>query len=1009
MFGNTPGNCQTLGMAAPTAERANSVSTTHDAFISYNHKADYEMARVLERGLQRLARPWNRVRAMSVFRDESDLSLSPHMWPSIQEHLDESRFLIVLACPESAASAWVNREITHFCETKGSESVILVLTGGDLEWDESAKGFTALSTAAPPALSGRLTDQPLWLDMRWARGADELSLRMSQFRSAVAQVASPIRNMTPEDLESEDVRQHRRAVRLARLAVATVVVLAIAASIAAVVAIGNAHRADRRAREATGGQLGLDALDIPTSDMARALLLSVAAGELAPQSEESTFRASRVLIGRYSKLTALLDVGAARRELSVQALALTNDGSSVVGFATREGVRELLRWDLQSRGQPTALALPTGIASRLTPIGNADAVVVGDQGGTMMLAAGGRLTAIDGTLVALDVANDRAVTLGGNGRQTLIEVQSGKVVSEIGDGLVDLAQGWVAVATDAAVHLLDSTTGTEVAAATLDTGVHVTAIDIDADGRAVVAVTSTGQVLRWQRSGSELIPGSAMRTPPEVGDVRVLVSSADAGHALLVGSSGSAVVDFDSGAAIGLGPGETGVVVADPAGRYAAVGGKQLVVWDLQSGDRVFAVPETANALAWSGPCDDSGQCRLVTAGETLDLWNPATARRIRLSDQTNAEAVAVSPDAAVVVSAGWGDAIARWSSVPRFDDSGRETLAGEGAATSVDPVTAHIARATSATNIEITGEGSSIQVETGPVERFVLAPNGRRLVTIEASGRVRLFDASTGAEVAVSKSCSGDLMAVSSGGEMVAVFRSEKLIAAVCDTTSGSLIATANLGPTAQPPSAIAVDDDGSVAIGDRTGLVTVLLRSGDKTGFQPRAQAIDTRSGQELAEVRSLSIHHGVVAAGIRTPTARGAQGSVLVWPIGSTPVQFDSESSDVPAVALIGNSDTVVVASRDGDTSPVTLQTWETATRRRLGQAFSGLVGDVVVLGGDGTTIVGVDAGGAAYRWHPAANATDEICSIVGRPLSRDEWDNELRGVLQKYSFLPVCPGG
>ena len=983
------------------------MATTHDAFITYNHKADFEMARALEHGLQRLARPWNRVRAISVFRDESDLSVSPHMWPSIQEHLDESRFLIILACPESAASVWVNREITHFCETKGSESVILVLTGGEFEWDESGKVFTAMSTAAPPALNGRLIDQPLWLDMRWARGADELSLRMSQFRSAVARVASPIRNMTPEDLESDDVRQHRRALRLAGLAVATVVVLAIVASIAAVAAVGNAHRADRRAREATGGQLGLDALDIPTSDMARALLLSVAAGQLAPQSDEATFRASRVLIGRYSKLTALLDVGSARQELSVQALALTHDGSSVVGLAARDGIRELLRWDLRSRGEPAALTLPTGIAPRLTPIGNADAVVVGEEGGTMMLAAGGRLTALDGKVLALDAADDRAVTLGTNGTQTLIEVLSGKVLSEIGDGLIDLAPGWVAVAAESSVHLLDSTSGAQVASsATLETGVTFDAVEVGADGRAVVAVTSTGQVLKWERSGNELIAGPAIQTPPEVGNVRDLVASADGQRALLVGSSGSAVVDLDSGAVVGHGPDETGVVAADPAARYAAVGGKQLVVWDLRSGDRVFAVPETANTLAWSGPCDDGGQCRLVTAGETLDLWNPATARRIRFSDQTNAESVAVSPDATVVASAGWGHAVALWSSVPMFDDSGRETLASGGAATSVDPITFHIARATSATSIEIAGEGDVIQVATGPFERFVLAPNGRRLVTTAADGRVRLFDASTGAGVALSASCAGDLMAVSSGGEMVAVFRSEQLIAAVCDTTSGSLIATARLDLKTQPPSAIAVDDDGSVAIGDRTGLVTVLLRSGNDKRFQDRAPAVDTRSGKEPAEVRSLSIHHGVVAAGIRTPAARGAQGSVLVWPIGATPVHFDSESSDVPAVALMGNSDTVVVASRDADASRVTLQTWETATRRRLGQAFSGLVGDVVVLGGDGTSIVGVDAGGAAYRWHSAATATDEICTIVGRPLSRDEWDNELGGVLKKYEYLPVC---
>jgi hypothetical protein len=96
---------------------------THDAFISYNHKADRETAQVLERGLQRLARPWNRLRAMSVFRDESNLSLSPHLWPSIQEHLDGSRFLIIMASPESAGSVWVNREIAHFCKEEDRLSV----------------------------------------------------------------------------------------------------------------------------------------------------------------------------------------------------------------------------------------------------------------------------------------------------------------------------------------------------------------------------------------------------------------------------------------------------------------------------------------------------------------------------------------------------------------------------------------------------------------------------------------------------------------------------------------------------------------------------------------------------------------------------------------------------------------------------------------------------------------------------------------------------------------------
>ena len=49
----------------------------YDAFISYSHAADARLAEALERGLERLARPWNRVRAMSVFRDETDLTLNP--------------------------------------------------------------------------------------------------------------------------------------------------------------------------------------------------------------------------------------------------------------------------------------------------------------------------------------------------------------------------------------------------------------------------------------------------------------------------------------------------------------------------------------------------------------------------------------------------------------------------------------------------------------------------------------------------------------------------------------------------------------------------------------------------------------------------------------------------------------------------------------------------------------------------------------------------------------------
>ena len=85
----------------------------YDAFISYSHAADGVLAPALEHGLERLARPWYRLRAMAVFRDESALALTPHLWSTIVTKLDQSRYLVVLASPESAASAWVNKEVSH--------------------------------------------------------------------------------------------------------------------------------------------------------------------------------------------------------------------------------------------------------------------------------------------------------------------------------------------------------------------------------------------------------------------------------------------------------------------------------------------------------------------------------------------------------------------------------------------------------------------------------------------------------------------------------------------------------------------------------------------------------------------------------------------------------------------------------------------------------------------------------------------------------------------------------
>src|SRR5215469_361325 len=82
-----------------------------DAFISYSHAADGQLAAALQHGLHRFAKPLFKKRAIRVFRDESTLAMTPQLWPEIEKALRSSRFFILMGDPLSAQSEWVKREL----------------------------------------------------------------------------------------------------------------------------------------------------------------------------------------------------------------------------------------------------------------------------------------------------------------------------------------------------------------------------------------------------------------------------------------------------------------------------------------------------------------------------------------------------------------------------------------------------------------------------------------------------------------------------------------------------------------------------------------------------------------------------------------------------------------------------------------------------------------------------------------------------------------------------------
>jgi MTH538 TIR-like domain (DUF1863) len=88
--------------------------------------------------LLQFAKPWYRLRALHIFRDKTTLQLTPRLWGSIAEALDQSSHFVLMASPEATASIWVQREIEHWLGRQPADRMLIVLTGGEAVWDRVA-------------------------------------------------------------------------------------------------------------------------------------------------------------------------------------------------------------------------------------------------------------------------------------------------------------------------------------------------------------------------------------------------------------------------------------------------------------------------------------------------------------------------------------------------------------------------------------------------------------------------------------------------------------------------------------------------------------------------------------------------------------------------------------------------------------------------------------------------------------------------------------------------------
>jgi WD40 repeat protein len=231
----------------------------YNAFISYSHVADDKFASSLQTGLQKFAKPWYKKRNLEIFLDESSLSASPHLWRSITRALDQSEYLILLASPESGKSKWVNKEIEYWLQKKTIDNILIVLTGGNINWDDKKSFFIDHeNNSLPPILYDKFDSEPFYIDLRHSRTLEDLTLANPIFKKEILKLAAKLHRKQPNDFASEEVTVHRKMIRVRNSAIGLLALLLCITLIAAWLANKNADEAKENLHQAIKNQQKAD-------------------------------------------------------------------------------------------------------------------------------------------------------------------------------------------------------------------------------------------------------------------------------------------------------------------------------------------------------------------------------------------------------------------------------------------------------------------------------------------------------------------------------------------------------------------------------------------------------------------------------------------------------------------------------------------------------------------------------------------------------------------------------
>ncbi len=208
-------------------------------------------------------------RFFPLFQDEKELPISSDLGGSIRAALDQSRFLIVICSPRSAASKYVNEEVRYFNQTDRKNRVLALIVDGEPNATLGNKtGYAptddcfcpALREASPaidPEAASEETLEPIAGDVRIK---DALAVReprqsdLATHRHVLShmrlKLLAALMGVGFDELVQRDDARRRRRRRLIATATTTLLLIFAVLSVISTVFYFRASRAEQAAKSA---------------------------------------------------------------------------------------------------------------------------------------------------------------------------------------------------------------------------------------------------------------------------------------------------------------------------------------------------------------------------------------------------------------------------------------------------------------------------------------------------------------------------------------------------------------------------------------------------------------------------------------------------------------------------------------------------------------------------------------------------------------------------------------